>query len=260
MDHCRRNARSILPVCSLGHKLTESPGRYRHFPDPTVSASVCGGSASHSAPGSRLYLGGGGRERGGLPMTWPAPGAGRRRGQGALPPGGRGQSGRDVDVPVEGVIRARRTTERRPDLLGITPANDNVFADQRMVRIWEHKDHMIAVTDVAGHWCLGAESNPAGRERGDRDRGVPQLLAQLIGGVLGGGRKQPARHAHRDPEMATAIKDDVKHAPTGPAEHVAGCPAEGVRILSYSKCLGVPTMGARDNPAPVVVEKDVGGL
>ncbi len=85
------------------------------------------------------------------------------RPQGAFPTGGGGQSGRDVDVPVEGVIRARRTTERRPDPLGITPANDDVFADQRMVRIREHKDHMIAVTDVAGHWRLGAESNPAGR-------------------------------------------------------------------------------------------------
>jgi hypothetical protein len=129
-----------------------------------------------------------------------------------------------------------------------------------MVRIREHKDHMIAVTDVAGHRRVGAESNPTGRERGNRDRGVPQLVAQLIGGVLGGGRKQRARQAHRDPEMATAIKDEAKHATTGPAEHVVGFPAERVRILRYSKCLGVPTIGASDDPAPLVVEKDAGGL
>jgi hypothetical protein len=110
---------------------------------------------------------------GGFSTARPATGAGRRPSLGAFPTSGGGQSGRDVDVPVEGVIRARRTTERRPDILGITPANDDIFTDQRMVRIREYKDHMIAVTNVAGHWGLGAESNPAGRERGDRDRGVP---------------------------------------------------------------------------------------
>jgi hypothetical protein len=75
-----------------------------------------------------------------------------------------GQSGGDVDVPVEGVIRARWPTELRPDSLGITPSNDDVFTDQRMVMIREHKDYMIAVTDGAGHRRLGAESDPAGRE------------------------------------------------------------------------------------------------
>jgi hypothetical protein len=129
-----------------------------------------------------------------------------------------------------------------------------------MVHIREHKDHMIAITDVAGYRPLGAEANPTGCERGDRDGGVSQLVAQLIGGFLGGGRKQRARQTHRDPEMATAIKDEAKYAATGPAEHVAGFPADGLRIPSYSKCLGVPTMGTYDNSAPVVVEKDTGGL
>ena len=31
-----------------------------------------------------------------------------------------------------------------------------------MVRIREHKDHIIAVTNMAGHRRLGAESDPAG--------------------------------------------------------------------------------------------------
>src|SRR5207249_10277693 len=59
-----------------------------------------------------------------LPWAGEAPRAGRithRRG---------GQSRGDVDVPVEGVIRARRPTERRPNPLGITPSNDDVFTDQ----------------------------------------------------------------------------------------------------------------------------------
>jgi len=142
----------------------------------------------------------------------------------------------------------------------MNPANDNVFAYQRVVRIRKHKDHIIAVTDLAGHRRLGAKADPAGRERGDRDRGVPQLVAPLIGVVLRGGRKQRARQAHRDPEMATAIKEEAKHAATGPAEPLAGFPTEGVRISSHIECLGVPTMGTRDDPAPVVVEKDASGL
>ena len=84
-------------------------------------------------------------------------------------------------------MRARRTTERRSDPVGSHPSNDDIFTDQRMVRIREHKDHIIAVTDMAGHRRLGAESDPTGRERGDRDRSVAQLLAPLIGVVLEGG-------------------------------------------------------------------------
>jgi hypothetical protein len=60
--------------------------------------------------------------------------------------------------------------------------------------------------------------------------------------------------------MTTAIKDEAKQAATGPAEHVAGFPAEGGRIPSHIECVGVPTIGARDDPAPVVVEKDAGSL
>ena len=57
-------------------------------------------------------------------------------------------------------MRARRPTERRPDPGGVNPANDDVFADQRMVRIREHKDHIIAVTNMAGHRRLGRNPIP----------------------------------------------------------------------------------------------------
>ena len=60
--------------------------------------------------------------------------------------------------------------------------------------------------------------------------------------------------------MATALKEEAKLAATGPAEHMAGCPTQGIRIAGHIEGLRVPTMGARDDPAPVVVEIDAGGL
>jgi hypothetical protein len=60
--------------------------------------------------------------------------------------------------------------------------------------------------------------------------------------------------------MTTAIKKEAKQAATSLAEHVAGFPAEGVRIPGQIECVSVPTMGARDDPVSVVVEKDAGRL